>query len=90
MRDTRLHSGFVGCDYVVTFSIADAEARRKLIALCAGEWQGDEVTETTWEVSNELGPDDMERALGELLGEGDSAAYYYLSDAKRLFRVLVR
>ena len=90
MRDTRLHSGFVRHDYIVTFSIADEAARRRLVERCAGEWLGDEVTDTTWEVSNELGPDDMERALVEALGEGDRAAYYYLSDAKRMFRVMVR
>ena len=38
----------------------------------------------------DLGPDAMERALVEVLGEGDRAAYYYLSDAKRMFRVLIR
>ena len=90
MRDARLHSGFVLHDYLVTFSVADADSRGKLVALCANEWLGDEVTDTTWEVSNELGPDDMERAIGELLGDGDRAAYYYLSDAKRMFRVLLR
>jgi hypothetical protein len=90
MRDTRLHSGFVRHDYIVTFTVADPEARRRLVERCAGEWQGDEVTETTWEISNALGPDDMEQALVELLGEGDRAAYYYLSDAKRIFRVMLR
>ncbi len=90
MRDLRLHSGFVRHDYILTFSIADDGARRRLAERCAGEWLGDEVTDTTWEVSNDLGPDAMERALVEVLGEGDRAAYYYLSDAKRMFRVLIR
>lgn len=88
-RDTRLYSGFVNHDYVLTFDIRDAESRAKLVALCAGEWQGDEVTPSTWEVSNSLGPDEMERAILDLLGEGDRAAYYYLSDSKRMFRVVL-
>jgi hypothetical protein len=90
MRDTRLHSGFVRHDYIVTFTIADADARRRFVERCAVDWHGDEVTETTWEVSNDLGPDAMESALAELLGDGDRAAYYYLSDAKRMFRVILR
>ena len=90
MRDARLYSGFVRHDYIVTFSIADPEARRRLVERCAGEWGGDEVTDTTWEVSNDLAPDAMEEALVPHLAEGDRAAYYYLSDAKRMFRVLVR
>jgi hypothetical protein len=89
-RDDNLYSGFVRHDYVLTFSIADAESRAKLVALCAGPWQGDEVTRDTWEVSNVLSPDDMETAIAALLGDEDRAAYYYLSDSKRMFRVVLR
>jgi hypothetical protein len=89
-RDDSLYSGFVRHDYLITFAIADDESRRRLIELCAGPWQGDEVTPGTWEISNELSPDDMETAIVALLGDGDRAVYYYLSDAKRLFRVVLR
>jgi hypothetical protein len=89
-RDDKLYSGFVRHDYLLTFAIADDESRRRLAELCAGPWQGDEVTPGTWEVSNELSPDDMETAIVALLGDGDRAAYYYLSEAKRLFRVVLR
>ncbi len=88
-RDNRVYSGFVRHDYIVTFSIHDDAKRAKLVELCQGPWQGDEVTRDTWEVSNELSPDDMEAALGDLLAEGDRAAYYYLSDSKRMFRVVL-
>ncbi len=88
-RDNKLYSGFVRHDYILTFSIQDEQSRARLVELCAGPWQGDEVTAHTWEISNELSPDDMERAVGELLGDGDRAAYYYLSDSKRMFRVVL-
>lgn len=88
-RDTKLYSGFMNHDYVLTFSVADATSKDKLVALCRGPWQGDEVTPETWEISNDLSPDDLERAIGELLGDGDRAAYYYLSDSKRMFRVVL-
>jgi hypothetical protein len=88
-RDNRLYSGFVLHDYVLTFSVADAERRAKLVELCAGPWQGDEVTPHTWEVSNTLSPDEMERALLAILDDGDRVVYYYLSDSKRIFRVLL-
>jgi hypothetical protein len=88
-RDPRLYSGFVLHDYILTFSIADAASRARLIELCAGPWQGDEVTPDTWEVSNSLSPDQMERAILDLMGESDRAAYYYLSDSKRMFRVML-
>jgi len=88
-RDNKLYSGFVRHDYILTFSIQDEQSRARLLELCAGPWQGDEVTAHTWEISNELSPDDMERTIGELLGEGDRAAYYYLSDSKRMFRVVL-
>ncbi len=86
-RDDRLYSGFVLHDYILTFSIEEPENRRKLIELCKGPWLGDEVTPNTWEVSNDLSPDQMERAILDCLGDQDKATYYYLSDAKRLFRV---
>ncbi len=89
-RDDKLYSGFVRHDYLLTFSIAAPDARARLVALCSGPWQGDEVTPDTWEVSNDLTPEAMESAIVELLSEGDRAAYYYLASAKRLFRVLLR
>ena len=88
-RDDKLYSGFVRHDYVLTFSIADADSRARLVALCAGPWQGDEVTPGTWEISNDLSPDAMESTIAELMGEQDRAAYYYLSDSKRMFRVVL-
>jgi len=88
-RDNRLYSGFVLHDYVLTFEVASPEARGKLTALCAGPWLGDEVTPHTWEVSNSLSPDEMERALLDILEDGDRVVYYYLSDSKRIFRVLL-
>jgi hypothetical protein len=88
-RDAKLYSGFMNHDYVLTFSIRDPTSRSKLVELCKGPWQGDEVTRDTWEISNTLSPDDMERAVLELLGDEDRAAYYYLSDSKRIFRVVL-
>jgi hypothetical protein len=88
-RDDKVYSGFVRHDYILTFAVADAASRAKLVELCKGPWQGDEVTPDTWEISNELSPDDMERAIGDLLGDHDRAAYYYLSDSKRMFRVVL-
>ncbi|WP_437482508.1 hypothetical protein WME75_40940 [Sorangium sp. So ce1014] len=88
-RDNKLYSGFVNHDYILTFSIADEANRARLVALCAGPWQGDEVTPGTWEVSNTLSPDQMERAILDQMGDADRAAYYYLSDSKRMFRVLL-
>ncbi|MBI4950775.1 MAG: hypothetical protein HY908_01970 [Myxococcales bacterium] len=89
-KDETLHSGFVSHDYVLTFSIADAAQRAALVALCRGPWQGDEVTAHTWEISNDLSPDALESAVVPLLGPDDRAAYYYLSDSKRMFRVVLR
>lgn len=89
-RDNELYSGFVSHDYVITFAIANDAPRARLLALCAGPWQGDEVTPGTWEISNDLSPDQMETAIVELLEDGDRAVYYYLSDKKRLFRVVLR
>lgn len=88
-RDDTLRSGFVLHDYVLTFSIEDAARRAKLVELCRGPWQGDEVTASTWEVSNTLSPDQMEDAILALLGDRDRCVYYYLSDSKRMFRVVL-
>ena len=88
-RDNKLYSGFVRHDYILTFSIADERNRARLIELCQGPWQGDQVTETTWEITNTLNPDQMESTVVDLLGDDDRAAYYYLSDAKRMFRVVL-
>ncbi len=88
-RDDRLYSGFVRHDYLLTFAVADEGARERLRDLCAGPWQGDEVTPGTWEISNDLSPDAMESTIVALMGEGDRAVYYYLSDSKRLFRVVL-
>jgi hypothetical protein len=84
-----LPSGFMNHDYVLTFSIRNAEKARALVDLCRGPWQGEEVTSSTWEISNELNPDQMERQILELLEDGDRACYYYLSDTKRIFRVVL-
>ena len=90
-RDDKLYSGFVGRNaYILTFSIADPKSRARLVELCAGPWQGDEVTPNTWEITNELSPDEMEGTIVSLMGDEDQAAYYYLADAKRLFRVVLR
>ena len=88
-RDNKLYSGFVRHDYILTFSIQDADRRARLVALCEGPWQGDEVTPATWEISNTLSPDDMESSIADLLEDQDRAAYYYLSDSKRMFRVVL-
>lgn len=89
-RDDKLYSGFVRHDYILTFAIAGDEQRGRLVELCRGPWQGDEVTPGTWEISNDLSPDQMETAIVELLEDGDRAVYYYLSDSKRMFRVVLR
>ena len=88
-RDDKLYSGFVLHDYILTFSIADQERRRRLIELCRGPWQGDEATPDTWEISNDLSPDQMEGKILELMEDEDRAVYYYLSDSKRMFRVIL-
>lgn len=87
-RDALL-SGFVRTDFVLTFDIADAAARAQLVALCEGDWQGTPITSGTWEVTSALSPDALESALLPLLAPGDRAVYYYLSDSKRLFRVVL-
>ncbi len=88
-RDNELRSGFLNHDYLLTFEVKDSAKRERLTALCEGEWLGDRVTGTTWEVSTRLSPDAIEKALLEILMEGDRAAYYYLSDSKRIFRVVL-
>lgn len=88
-RDSKLYSGFMNHDYILTFSIQDDASRAKLVELCSGPWQGDEVTRDTWEISNRLSPDEMEKAILALMGDDDRATYYYLSDAKRIFRVIL-
>ena len=88
-RDNKLYSGFVRHDYILTFSIKDEASRARLVELCGGPWQGDEVTPQTWEISNTLSPDEMESTIAGLLGEHDRATYYYLSDSKRMFRVVL-
>ncbi len=88
-RDNELRSGFMNHDYILTFEVADAGARDKLTALCEGDWQGDRVTATSWEVSNDLSPDALEKTILALLREGDRVVYYYLSDSKRIFRVVL-
>jgi hypothetical protein len=84
-----LGSGFMNRGYLLIFQIADETNRQKLISLCEGEWQGDAVTDCSWEITNELDPDAMEQTIANLLGESDRAAYYYLTDAKRMFRVVL-
>lgn len=88
-RDNKLYSGFMNHDYILTFDIRNEHSRGRLVELCAGPWQGDEVTPTTWEISNTLSPDQMERAILDLMEDGDRVTYYYLSDSKRMFRVML-
>jgi hypothetical protein len=88
-RDNRLYSGFMNHDYILTFDVGSDANRARLVELCAGAWQGDQVTSSTWEISNTLSPDQMERAILDLLEDGDRAVYYYLSDSKRMFRVML-
>ena len=88
-RDNRLYSGFVLHDYILTFSIQEPANRLKLIELCKGPWMGDQVVPNTWEVSNTLSPDQMENAILAVLGDRDRCVYYYLSDSKRMFRVVL-
>jgi hypothetical protein len=88
-RDELL-SGFVRTDFILTFAVASEEARAALTALCASEWQGTRVTASTWEVTSALSPDALESAIVPLLSPGDVAVYYYLSDSKRIFRVVLR
>ena len=82
--------GFMNHDYILTFEIADGANAAALAETCEREWQGDRVLGTTWEISNDLSPREMEARILAFLGEGDRAAYYYLSSAKRIFRVDLR
>ncbi len=84
-----LGSGFMNRGYLLIFDVADEANRKKLAALCEGEWQGDQVTSAAWEITNDLDPDAMEKTIADLLGENDRAVYYYLTDAKRMFRVVL-
>jgi hypothetical protein len=99
-REERLLSGFMNHDYMLTFSIANDAKRSELLALCEGPWMGDAITDNTWEISNDLSPDELEKSILELLADGDRAAYYYLTpalssgipgvpDSKRIFRVVL-
>ena len=83
-------SGFLRHDYILTFDVGAAERREALQAWCRDELQGDEITAATWEVSTDLDPHELERRLLGFLAEADRAAYYYLSDSKRIFRVDLR
>ena len=100
MADDRLLSGFMNHDYILTFTVADPAKRQQLVDLCEGPWQGDPVTADTWEVSNELSPDDLEQTIVQLIDDGDRVAYYYLTPAmesgipgvppsKRISRVVI-
>lgn len=88
-RDDGPATGFMNRDYVLTFHVRDPARAAAMLTLCRDAWQGDEVTPSTWEVSTALGPHDLEQAILAHLGDGDRAAYYYLSDAKRIFRVVL-
>ncbi len=85
-------SGFTRADFVLTFTIADLARRADFAALCASEWGGTEITDTTWELATALAPAELEQAISRHLAHGDRAAFYYLTspgpDAKRLFRVV--
>jgi hypothetical protein len=88
-RDDELRSGFLNHDYLLTFDVKDPTRRDTLTALCEGDWMGDRVNDVAWEVSTKLSPDAIEKTLLGVLGEGDRAVYYYLSDSKRIFRVVL-
>jgi hypothetical protein len=88
-RRDELTNGFIRGDFILTFAVADAAVHARLVALCEGEWQGTRVTDSTWEVASTLSPDALELAIAPLLSPGDRAVYYYLSDTKRLFRVVI-
>ena len=89
MKGEGVWSGFVRTDFILTFDVKDASSRDRLVALCEGEWHGTRVTASTWEVTSALTPDAIETALVPLLAPGDRAVYYYLSDTKRIFRVVL-
>ena len=100
VRNEQLFSGFMNHDYVLTFTVADPKRRERLVELCEGPWMGDEVTHDTWEISNDLSPDDLEQAIVDIIDDGDRAAFYYLTPqissgmpgvppSKRIFRVML-
>ena len=87
-------------DYILTFTVADPERRKQLVTLCEGPWMGDEASDGTWEVSNSLSPDELEKAIMDIIEDGDRVAYYYLTPqlesgmpgvppSKRIFRVVL-
>ena len=84
-----LGSGFMNRDYILSFAVVDDVRRRALVELCEDLWQGELVAGDTWEISSDLGPGALEEKLMSVLGPGDRAVYYYLSDAKRIFRVVI-
>jgi hypothetical protein len=95
-----LFSGFMNHDYILIFTVADPARHKQLVELCEGPWMGDEVGRGTWEVSNSLSPDELEKAIVDIIEDGDSAAYYYLTPqlesgmpgvapSKRIFRVVL-
>jgi hypothetical protein len=100
LKSASLTSGFTRADFLLSFSIADAERRARFAALCDSEWGGTRITESTWELATPLSPADLEVALSAHLAPGDHAAYYYLATAladssahsahtKRLFRIVI-
>ena len=85
-------SGFARCDFLLSFRVADAKARAALTRLCEEEWNGARALEEggeTWELDTPLDPHALEEALAPHLAKGDRAVFYYVSSAKRLFRVVV-
>ncbi len=94
MKDAALTSGFTRLDFLLAFSIDDADRRARFTEVCASEWGGTRITETTWELATPLSPAELEIAIAPHLAPGEHAAYYYLTspsaDSKRLFRVVVR
>jgi hypothetical protein len=88
-RRDELTSGFVRLDFLLTFTVGADAARARLVSLCEEEWSGTRVGGATWEISSALSPAAFEEALAPHLGVGDTAVFYYLSDSKRLFRVVV-
>ncbi len=80
-------SGFMNHDYILAFEIADPAKAAAFCEVCDTEWQGDRILGSTWEISNKLSPKEMETRILSFLSEGDRAVYYYLADAKRIFRV---
>ena len=92
-RDNKLYSGFVRHDYILAFSIEDEEgepgARLVEASLREAPGRGTRSRPRRGRISNTLSPDEMESTIAGLLGEHDRATYYYLSDSKRMFRVVL-